>query len=416
MLIGWATPYSVRSAIGAYSRFLCSELVARGHEVEVIRTETGPELELDALPGTLPIVDASTNLDRFDVLVVNVGNHAPYHARMLDLFSRRAPLAIFHDLEMRHFDWGMHHRHNFGLPRLVGGEHEISEAGQDELIDPEARPLLAVLAAMASAAVVHGPHYRATVAAYCPGAVEVIPLCFPDTGKARRKKALSPGRRVTIFGMINDHKQPRRVLEAIALLGDSVGGVELHLAGACEDHYRDALLRLAEQLGVASPVFHGYIPDERLQDLVEDSHAICCLRNPVTEGSSASLATALYRGRPLIISDIASFSLVPDEVAYKVSYGDDPGDVADALREIFTDPQRAQKKASRAAKWAKDRFSATTYADAFEPVLVAARRNAALMNAARILVPALSTADHEPAMPAIHEFATVLDWMEASQK
>jgi glycosyltransferase involved in cell wall biosynthesis len=269
---------------------------------------------------------------------------------------------------------------------------------------------------MASAAVVHGPHYRATVAAYCPGPVEVIPLCFPDTGKARRKKALSTGRRVTIFGMINDHKQPRRVLEAIALLGERVGGVELHLAGACEDHYRDALLRLAEQLGIASPIFHGYVPDERLQDLVEDSHAICCLRNPVTEGSSASLATALYRGRPLIISDIASFSLVPDDVAYKVSYGDDSNDVAAALREIFTAPQLAQKKAARATKWAKDRFAATTYADAFEPVLIAARQNAALMNAARTLVPALSTADHEPTMPAIHEFARVLDWMEASQK
>ncbi len=416
MRIGWATPFNVRSAIGKYSLFVCDELRSRGYQVEVIRTETGPELEMRALDCELQVVEASTcDVRDYDVLAVNFANDAPHHAQILSLLARRAPLGIFHDNEMRSFERDLYSRHHVRLPTLIGGEHEPAESSND-LVDPAARPILAVLAAMSCGAVVHGPHCRETVSAFCPGPVELIPLCFPDTGKARKAPPRSPGRRVAIFGVITDRKQPQRVLRALAMIRSRVGAIELHLAGECAEDLRASLVEQADELGATRPVFHGYVSDERLQEILEDSHAICCLRYPVTEGSSASLATALYRARPVVISDIASFSLVPDETAHKVSYSEDPQDLADALSRIFATPGVAEKKAANAKKWAAKAFSARSYADALEPLLLSIKNGSSLTHAARKLVPAITTPDHEPMPASVHAFANVLDWMEASQK
>lgn len=417
MRIGWATPFNVRSAIGKFSLIVCEELRARGHEVEVIRVEGGVELEREQIACDLSVVDAADcAVDAYDVLIVNFGNHAPYHAQAVALLSRRAPLAIFHDMEMRDLEWGLLHFHRLQLPRLAGVEQQLAGAPPSDMVDPAARPLLATLAAMTCGAVIHGPHYHETISAFCPGPVEVIPLCYPDTGTTAAAAGRGPGRRVTIFGVITAHKQPGRVLDALAALRPRIGDVELHLAGAVEDRSRDALTAQAQSLGLDPPIFHGYVSDEALQRIIEDSHAVCCLRYPVTEGGSASLVTALFRGRPLVIADVASYSMVPDDLAYKVSYGDDPQDLAGALTEIFEKSDEAEERAIRARAWASDRFSASSYVDALEPLLLPLGNEMVLTRMSRELVPAFTAPDNEPMLAAVEAFAEVLDWMEASQK
>jgi glycosyltransferase involved in cell wall biosynthesis len=434
MRIGWATPFNVRSAIGKYSRMVCEELQLRGYEVDIIRTESGAELDEEALEVDLEVIDAAAaDVDRYDALIVNFGNHAPYHAGMLHLFGKRAPIGIFHDMEMRDFEWGMTHRHALTIPRMIGVVQDLAGTSHSDMVDPANRPLLATLAAMTCGAVLHGPHYRETIAHFCPGPVAIIPLCYPNAGgegphgtqgarsepgaQASRRGA-RPSRaalRVTIFGVINQNKQPDRVIEALALLRPRLADVELHLAGAIDDRERAALSERAAALGIAPPIFHGYVTDRKLQEIIEASHAVCCLRYPVSEGGSASMVTAMYRGRPLIVSDVASYAMVPDDLVSKVSYGKDPGDLAEALLAILSNPERADRRAAEARTWAIDRFSAHAYVDALEPVLRGSQSVALLTRAALQLVPAITTGAHEPLPIAVEGFAEALDWMDASQ-
>ncbi|MBA3669047.1 MAG: glycosyltransferase family 4 protein [Sphingomonas sp.] len=416
MRIGWATPFNVRSAIGKFSLIVCEEFRARGHDIEIIRIESGDELALPVIDTEISVIDAADcAVADYDSLIVNFGNHAPYHAHSVALAAQRAPVGIFHDMEMRDFEWGLVHRHDLQLPHLHGGKQELAARELADMVDPAARLTLATIAAMTCGAVIHGPHYQATVSAYCPGRVEVIPLCFPDTGTTRIAKPPGPGQRVAIFGALNDNKQPRRVLEALALLRPSIGPVDLHLIGSAEDRWRDPLLAQADKLGLKPPIFHGYVSDEKLQNILEDMHAICCLRYPVTEGGSASLVTALYRARPLVISDIASYAIVPDDLAHKVSYGNDPEDVADALMKIFSDPAKADRSAADARDWAGNRFSAETYVDSLEPLLLGIGRDSALAQVARQFVPAVTSPAHEPIMVSVAAVSEILDWMDESQ-
>jgi len=417
MRIGWATPFNTRSAIGRFSKFVCDELVARGHDIDVIRTEGADELKLEPLPSTLRVITtADSDVDDYDVLIANFGNHAPFHAALLDLIVKRAPIAIFHDAEMRDFEWGMLQTHGIAIPLAPGIAEEQLAEDEENIVDPFARPLLGTLAAMSCGAVIHGPHYRCTVTSYCAGPVHDIPLCYPDTRLARPTPQPSPGRRIAIFGMISEHKQPRRVMQAIARAQRHTGEIELHLAGAIEEHYREKLLTEADALGLASPVFHGYLPDDALENVLEQAHAICCLRHPVTEGGSASLITALYCRRPLIVCDVASYSLVPDEMVYKVSYGNDIADLAATIVQILDHPVEAEERAFEAQRWAADRFSASSYCDALEPCLLSIEPHATLSRLADRFAQATSTPTGESMSAALVAAAEVLDWMHASQK
>jgi len=416
MLIAWATPFNYRSAIGKFSRAVAEELEHRGHEVAMVRLETGPELDLAPLATKLPVVSAhEVDIDSFDEVVVNFGNHAPYHSQCLSILARRPPLGIFHDAEFRDFEWGLRQRHRIDIPRLIGISDNGELPSEDELVAPEGRPLLGSLAAMCWGAVIHGPHYQRAVADYCAGPVETIPLCYPDPGNGAGSAKPTPGRRVTIFGVISEHKQPRRVMRAIAKLEKRLGPIELHLAGAIEEPYRARLLQEAKELRIQPPCFHGYVSDENLQQLIENSHAVCVLRFPVTEGGSASLATALYRQRPLIIADIASYAMVPDDMAFKVSYSDDADDVAEALSQIFDDASGAEARATRARHWAEGRLSADSYVNALLPLLRKSHPSASLARLARDLVPAITNPSGQVIKSVVPDVSEVLEWMNSSQ-
>lgn len=415
--IGWATPFNVRSAIGKFSKVVCEELTARGFDVEIIRIELQPELGWDAIECNLPVVSSETAaLEQYDLVVVNFGNHAPYHGGCVQIAAERSVLAIFHDAEMRDFAWGIMDRQSLTVPLMAPVEGAEAENGDADLLDPAARPLLETLAGMACAAVVHGPHYLQTVRNHCPGPVEVIPLCYPDFGDHPEPVPISAKKSVTLFGVISEHKQPRRVMHALAKIKNSVRDVELHLAGSIEEPYRERLLKEAKQLGVKPPVLHDYLPDIELQRLLEASHVICCLRYPVTEGGSASLITALYRGRPLIVADVASYSMVPDELISKISYGEDVDDLARELTKIFSDPQAANKRAAIARAWASDKFSARSYVDALTALIDGAIRRSVLVDLSRELANAVRSPNGDVMMEAAGAFAEALDWMGESQK
>lgn len=416
MHIAWASPFNFQSAIGKFSKMVGEELQVRGHDVTVVRIEAGPELDLPAAESTLRVINAAEcRADDFDVLVVNFGNHAPDHAQAIALAAQRSPLGIFHDMEMRDFEWGLADRHQMKLPLLHGVQEDLALEELSDMVHSDARPLLATLAGLTCGAVLHGPHYRETIDAFCPGGTKIIPLCFPGLGDGGRMLPTGPQMRVTIFGVINDNKQPSRVLEALALVPSKFKGAEVHLAGAIEDRVRNKLTRQALNLGLKVPVFHGYVPDLELRDIIDSSHAVCCLRYPVTEGGSASLVTALYRGRPLLISDIASYSSVPDELTFKVSYGDDPEDVAVALGTIFEHFDLAMTKALKAQEWAENRFSAPAYVDALEEMLHKAAQIRPVMRSLRNIVPSVSLHGHGPILPAVEAFAEAFDWIEAVQ-
>lgn len=345
----------------------------------------------------------------FDVAVLNLGNHYPFHGGGLKLLASTPPVTIFHDAEMRDFEWGLTHALGMALPRLPGSA-QIDHRGEEfDLVHPESRPIVQALAGMSCGAVVHSPHYLRSVATACPGATALIPLCYPVDDVPEQSSRREGPLRVVIFGIIHPNKQPHRTVRALAQLRDRFGQIELHLAGAIRQAELEDIQALALQLGVSLPICHGPLPDADLSAVLSDADAICCLRFPVTEGGSASLITALHHGRPVVVARVASYDMVPDDLLFKVSYGEDEQDLAESLAQIFSGSEAALNRAKAAKDWAKTMYGVAHYVDELEPLMekVLARRPA--IEACRNLAPTLCDTRGTCSQAALNEMAVAAD-------
>lgn len=380
MRILWATPYNVNSAIARYSRMVADELAARGHRVEILRIEDEAAAALAPLDAAFPTYAPDTldpaRIERdHDLVVVNYGDHMPFHAGALRLAAATPAVAVFHDANMESFLWGLRQRHA-GVDALLARWPAPAES-------EAAQRLLALLAGLASGCVAHGSHYVAPLLAACPGPVSRLSLCYPDIGAVAPAPDASGAFVAACFGMINPNKQPERILRALAADPALRKRARMRFIGPIQNDYRDHLATLAASLGLAAPDFYGWVDDEKLCALIAQTHLLCCLRHPVTEGGSASVITALYSGRPIIVNDVGSYRDIPDALARKVAADDDPAPLAAAMAEIAANPQAAEATAAQAALHARAHYSARAYVDALEPLLDAALARLPALRAAR---------------------------------
>lgn len=374
--IGWCTPCNVESAIARYSCEVVGELRRRGHRVSVVRSEVGEARQLPLLEelASLPLDDGARLVQEADVLVVNVADHFELNGGSLALLEAHPCVGVFHDADVRNLltGWAIESRHDIDAIRNWN-THDFGLG-----MDP---PWLASLCA---GAVVHGGHYEAAIGDACPGPTLRVPLCLGDTGQARRDRR--PGEFALLtFGYLNANKQADRVLRAVAASGRLRDRTTYHLAGHIVPAEKERLTALAEELGIAAPVFHGYVADDELGRLLDAANAVSCLRHPIVEGGSASLIQSLYSANPVIVGDGGSYADVPDDLVYKVSCGTEVADLTAAIEAIDADQRAADDRGTAARDWALATYSTTLYVDALVPHLRRCIALAPALDAARLI-------------------------------
>jgi glycosyltransferase involved in cell wall biosynthesis len=264
--------------------------------------------------------------------------------------------------------------------------HQMVDALPDAAGSDGADPsLMALLASLAGGAVAHGQHYLPTLSASCPGPVIALPLCYPDMGSVAPKPSTGGEVVIVTLGMINANKQPDRVMHAMARSQLLRGRARYRLIGPIESAQAQRLNALALDLGLQPPEIFGWVSDKRLFELLSEADVVCCLRYPILEGGSASLISALYSARPVVVGNAGAYADVPDKLVSKVSYGLDPDDLCLALEAICADRAGADARASRAKLWAEHTYSAEAYVDGLVPHLERCLSGLPLINAGRLL-------------------------------
>lgn len=420
--IAWAGPWNARSSIAAFGALVVAELCARGHEVAVFRTETGDFLALPPRPAPGPVlplqdVDPEGVARGHDAFVVNLGDQYGHHGAAIPALLRVPALVVLHDafLADLYAGWlaanGRHSPHAPVLGALYGdAEAETAEPFMLMPLEDMAlrRPMLEWFAALSAGAAVHAEHYAARVRSACPGPVEVIPLAFEGA-------ALPPPREigrdvvVATVGHVNPNKRGADVLRAVAGSATLRERVRYRLIGPVEPAERAALLDLARLLGVPEPEFTGWVEEADMPRLMADVDAICCLRNPVLEGASASLIVAMRSGRPVLVTHHGPYAEVPDGLVLKCRPGAEATDVRLHLESLLADPAPIQAMAARARAYAEATFSAARYADRLLDLVDRATVGLPAVRAARGLGRILAAFGMAPDDPAGYRIAAALD-------
>jgi glycosyltransferase involved in cell wall biosynthesis len=398
----WAGPWNERSAIGFFGTVVARELVALGHHVEVFRTEIGSNLSLPVRPAPGPIhLPGSQSIaelvDNFDGVIVNLGNHYGFHGGAIPLLQVAAPLIILHDAWMGGFLGGWRKAAEDSAWRLDRFVRELSDDASG--IEP--------FCALASGAIVHGPHYLALAKIGCPGPVAALPLAY-TTECMPTPRPIGDRLVVATIGHVNANKQADQIIRAVGASVRLRNRVDYILAGPVEPEERTRLRDLAQIVGARELQFTGWVSDEALRTLIAGTDVICCLRYPALEGGSASLITAMLSQRPTLVSNHASYADIPDGLVMKCVPGNEAADIQFHLETILDAPGAARTMGERAREYALRTFNPSTYATRLLEVLDAATLAEPAIRIARMVGQRLGELGMKSDDPAVDRIDRVL--------
>lgn len=399
----WASPWNPTSAIASFGLEVTRELERLGFQIDILRTEVGDALALESLPTSGQVycaeaLHSALVLDHYDSVIFNLGNYYAFHGGALPVLKESAPLVILHDAWMGDFlcSW----RHAVG-PEAWRVDGLIADLGGDA-------SGLTSLCAVASGAIVHGPHYRDQVEAACPGPVASIPLAY--TFEPIAPPVLGPGRLViATIGHINPNKRADQVIRAIGMSSRLRSNTVYKLIGPIDGEERRRLLELAKHYHAPTPHFTGWLPDQDLRLMMEGVDVICCLRDPCYEGGSASLVTALLSSRPTLVSDQAHYAELPDHLVMKCAPGREAADVIAHLEWVLDHSEQARAMGEAARDFALVTRSPKTYAEKLLQVLEEAIAVAPSVRAARRLGKRLAPLGFPPNDPSVARAASNLN-------
>jgi glycosyltransferase involved in cell wall biosynthesis len=225
-------------------------------------------------------------------------------------------------------------------------------------------PLTAHVARAARAMVVHNLDARQRLAQVAPDVpIWVIPhhagtppeeVAGITRESARRQLGLAPDDFVVgHFGFITKPKWPGAVIGGFARMASGHPGARLLMVGA--DHSGGGLQLLVDRYGVADRVrLAGFVDLARFYAYLRAVDVVVNLRYPSAGESSGTLARALAEGKPLVVTNLGSFSELPDGVARKVEIDEDLTEgVGRELLLLADDGELRARMSGRAAEYAR---------------------------------------------------------------
>ena len=421
--IGWSTPWNGRSAIADFAGEVGQALRARGHSVTILRSEAGEAAAMPPRPGPFPVfhldeLDDEALRRRFDVVVAHIGNHQPYHGAQVHRLARVGMVGVFHDLFLGHLAAG--HFEEAGDPTgvLAAARGVYGPAGMPEgepfWVDlgemVRRRPMLEWLSRHCVGAVAHAEHYAERLRRSCPGPVAVIPLAFvaPDLPPPP-----PPWKHLTVaaIGHANPNKRIDQIILAIGSSPILRGRCRLRVIGEVTEGERARLTGIAAVLGIAPPDFTGWVDDEGLRWQLRDVDVIACLRNPVLEGASASVITAMASGRPTLVTDHGCYAEIPKEAVLACRPEAEALDAMRHLEGLLARPEEGAALGERGRAVALTRHAPAAYADALLPLLERVVAERPWREARRHLFSTLGSLGLGPEDPAARRAEAVLAGM-----
>jgi glycosyltransferase involved in cell wall biosynthesis len=313
---------------------------------------------------------------RADVALYHVGNDPQAHGWIVDALRRRPGVVVLHDFVLHHLVSGITlargnaagyldamEREAGLVGRLLG--HAVIEARIDPLWEtrPQDFPLAHEVLDVATCVIVHSRHLegRVRAAGYRGPAWQIAMPAWPVP--AVEPAAVEGAPLYGCFGHINESKRIPQLFSAFARLRRDRPGARLLLVGSTSP-------RMASLDVPAGVIREDYVDERRLWALMAACDAHVSLRWPTMGETSAAVVRALSLGKPLVVSDVGSFSELPGEVALKVPVDDrEVEELVSALELLASDTARRSAMGEAALALAQREHRVDAVADAYAAAL-----------------------------------------------
>ena len=336
-----------KSGIADYSEALVAELSLRA-DIEVFDSAGKP-------------FDPS----RFDAALYHIGNN-PYHDFVYETALRHPGFVVMHEANLHHLvahltivrdDWDAYIAECSydGGPAAFEFAHRVRrlETGPDY----EGVPMTRRLLANSKAVIVHSNFVaRLTREQGFTGPVATIPhgAWIPETNRHAIRHELGLDESTPLIGAFGHLKPYKRIAESLRAFRRVVKlepRARMILVG--EPHPEFHVDQLIRTLGLRENVrLIGFAAIEKFVAYMGACDIILNLRFPTVGETSGSLQRALGLGKAVIVSDVGSFSELPDDICLKVPPGQGEEDlIFEYLNVLVSRPDLARSMGERAKDW-----------------------------------------------------------------
>ncbi len=364
MKILTVTPYFPPRAGGVehYSYHISKNLLGRGHDVSVITCgDKYIEEDLEGInvlrirnrvslsntpldPGLLSSISEILRRENFDL--VNAHTPVPFYADMAAIASRRMkiPFVLTYHNDVIKDSWPLRTLSSIYNRTLL----QLTLRSSDRIITPS--PYVYNESEMINEFI------ERTV--WIPPGVDTE-VYKPGKGDWKSKHGLPENSKIILFvGAMNrghTHKGVDVLLKAFSMIKDEDTYLVLAGTGDMIPDYK----RISESLGIINrTLFTGFMDEEALIDLYRASDMLVLPTLNIAEGFGMVLIEANACGKPVIGSRVGGIKYVvrDGETGLLVPPGD-PEALADAIRRLIEDPEKAEVMGQNGRKMVEENYT-----------------------------------------------------------
>lgn len=313
-------------------------------------------------------------LGDFDAIIYHIGNNPWYHLDIYKVFLEYSGTVILHDAVLYYLIAGLgigglikEFSFNYGLDRLSEIWDIIEECPERDILryqNPEKYPFLKRILESARQIIVHSHStFRLIRLSGYSGNLNVVNLPYypnqvqytlsKDTDNSRAKLGITENEiLIGIFGFIGPTKRIDKLLAAIyTTKHKNKIPFKLLIVGAGDD-----LNEVIEQYHLSENIISlGFTSDDDFNRYLNLSDIVINLRYPSMGEASATLIQAMSYGKPVIVTNYAWFSELPDNTVVKVGFGStEINEVAQAITELITNKEYRESIGSNAKAYVEN--------------------------------------------------------------
>ncbi len=366
----------------------------------------------------------SFNPKNFDVTLYQVGNNA-YHDFCYEAAMDHPGVVVVHEANLHHLiaditikrgDWDAYMRavEQEGSPEDMAYAERVRrlEVGPDY----EGVPMLRQLLSRSKAAIVHSGCVESELRdAGFAGAVARIPhgAWIPDASRSDFRERLGLDETaplIGIFGFLKPYKRIAQSLRAFRRLVRVHPTAKMILVG--DPHPELQLESLIRSLDLSLHVrVLGFRPIDEFVGYLAACDIVLNLRYPTVGENSGTLMRALGLGKAVVVSEVGSFSELPDTICLKAPVDNGEEDhLFEYLNLLVSRPEVRKELGARAREWVETECTwpkvARRYADFLERI--AANGSGSAVARADSAQPAVASAHSAPGVRVEPEY--ILSW------
>jgi glycosyltransferase involved in cell wall biosynthesis/SAM-dependent methyltransferase len=366
------------------------------------------------------------NPSNFDVTLYQVGNNV-HHDFCYETAMDHPGVVVVHEANLHHLiaditikrgDWDAYMRavEQEGSPADVAYASRVRrlEVGPDY----EGVPMLRQLLSRSQAAIVHSGCVESELrGAGFSGAVARIPhgAWLPDASGPDFRERLGLDETtplVGIFGFLKPYKRIAESLRAFRRLVRVHPSAKMILVGDPHPELQLESLIRSLDLGLHVRVL-GFRPIEEFVGYLAASDIVLNLRYPTVGENSGTLMRALGLGKAVVVSEVGSFSELPETICLKAPVDASEEDhLFEYLNLLVSRPEVRKALGARAREWVETECTWPKVAQRYADFLERIARNGSVSDAApaaeTVLEPAVTASR---AVPGVHvEPEYILSW------